>query len=77
MIEAIVRNNLKEEKKEGELTYSEDDILAEFNTFFFAGMETTSAYLVMMIYLVIQHPEVEKKVREEIKEVMTDDDYSF
>ena len=31
----------------------------------------------MMIYLVIQHPDVEKKVREEIKEVMTDDDYSF
>ena len=31
----------------------------------------------MMIYLVAQHPEVEKKVREEIKEHMVEDDYSF
>ena len=63
LIEAIVRNNLKEDKKEGELTYSESDILAEFNTFFFAGVESTSAYLLMMIYLIAQRPEVEKKVR--------------
>ena len=58
-----MRNSLKEDKKEGELTYSEEDIITEFNTFFFAGVETTSAYLVMMIYLIVQHPEVEKKVR--------------
>ena len=77
MIEAIVRNNLKEEKKEGELTYSEEDILDEFNTFFAGGVETTSSYMAMMIYLVVQHLEVEKKVREEIKEHMAEDDYSY
>ena len=31
----------------------------------------------MMIYLTVQHPEVEKKVREEIEEYMKDDDYSY
>ena len=63
MIEAIVRNNLKEDKKEGELTYSEEDILDEFNTFFTGGVETSSSYMAMIIYLVVQHPEVERKVR--------------
>ena len=31
----------------------------------------------MMIYLIAQHPEVEKKVRQEIEEYMKDDDYSY
>ena len=30
-----------------------------------------------MIYLIAQHPEIEKKVRQEIKEHMKDDDYSY
>ena len=31
----------------------------------------------MMIYLIAQHPEVEKKVREEVDRLMKEDDYSF
>ena len=31
----------------------------------------------MMIYLIAQHPEVEKKVREEIEQFMGNDDYSY
>ena len=57
LIEAIVRNSLKE-KKEGELVYTEQDIFDEFSTFFMAGVDTTSNYLVMMIYLLAQHTEV-------------------
>lgn len=40
-------------------------------------METTSHYVTMMIYLIAQHPEVEKKVREEIKEFMSTNNYSY
>ena len=41
-----------------------------------AGVDTTSNYLAMMIYLTVQHPEVEEKVRAEIAEHMKADDYS-
>ena len=46
------------EKKEGELVYTDQDILDEFSTFFVAGVDTTSNFLTMMIYLIAQHPEV-------------------
>ena len=55
LIEAIVRNNLKE-KKEGGFFYESVDILNEFQTFFGAGIETSSHYLSMTIYLIAEHP---------------------
>ena len=76
LIEAITMNSMKE-KKEGELTYTPEDILGEFTNFFIAGVDTTSNFLVMMIYLIAQHPEVEEKVRKEIAEYMKEDDYSY
>ena len=51
--------------------------MADFNTFFLAGVDTTTYYTTMMIYLIVQHPEVERKVREEIDKVMKEDDYSY
>ena len=63
--------------QEGEKTYTNEDIFDEFATFLFAGTDTTSNYLTMMIYLVYQHPEVEKKVREEIDQYMKVDDFSY
>ena len=57
--------------------YSEEDIIKEFSNFFMAGTDTTSNYLQGMIYLIAQHPEVEKKLRKEINERMTEEDYSF
>ena len=76
MIEAIVMNSLKE-KKGDELVYDDQSIFDEFRSFFFAGTDTTSNYLATMIYLVVKHPEVEKKVRAEIEEFMKEDDYSY
>ena len=54
-----------------------ESIFAEFTTFFLAGTDTTSHYLEMMIYLIAQNPQVEKKVREEVNRFMKADDYSF
>ena len=65
------------EAKEGEKIYTNKDIFDEFSTFFFAGTDKTSNYLTMMIYLVYQHPEVEKKVRQEIDEHMKEDDFGY
>ena len=61
-IEAITKNSMKE-KKEGELVYTPEDMLNEFTTFFVAGVDTTSNFLVTMIYLIAQNPKVEEKVR--------------
>ena len=55
LIDAITRNSLKE-AKEGELAYINEDIFDEFSTFFAAGVDTTSNYLLMMIYLIYQNP---------------------
>ena len=55
LIEAITNNSMKQ-IKEDEQVYSPEDILNEFTTFFVAGVDTTSNFLVMMIYLIAKHP---------------------
>ena len=65
------------EKREGEWAYGSESILAELNIFFFAGVDTTSSYLTMTLYLLCQHPEVEEKVREEINTYMKDKEFSY
>ena len=62
LIEAIIRTSLKKKGKRKRI-YNYESIFDEFNTFFLAGFDTVSNYLIMMIYLVAQHPEVESKVR--------------
>ena len=62
LLEAIVRDSLQD--RESKKVYDEESIFDEFNTFFVAGVETTSNYLAMTIYLLAQHPEVEQKVRQ-------------
>ena len=74
LIEAIVRESLKEN---GETVYDDESIFDEFSTFFFAGVDTTSNYLAMTIYLLAQHPEKLKKVRKEIERHMEEDDFSY
>ena len=76
LIEAVYRNSLKE-KKGNKLLYNEQSIFDEFRTFFFAGVDTTSAYLATMIFLIARDPEIERKVRAEIEEYMQTDDYSY
>ena len=42
-----------------------------------AGVDTSSNYLAMTIYLLAQYPEQEKKVRAEIEHYTQKDDYSY
>ena len=74
MIEAIVRESLKEK---GETVYDDESIFDEFSTFFFAGVDTTSNYLAMTIYLLAQHLNKLEKVRQEIEQHMKEDDFSY
>ena len=72
IIEALIKDRINSEEQ-----YTEDEIVKEFSNFFMAGTDTTSNYVQGMIYLIAQHPEVERKVRKEISDFMENEDYSF
>ena len=55
LIEAIIRNSLGE-KRNNDIIYDSENILNEFGNMFVAGADTTSSFLTMMIYLIVQHP---------------------
>ncbi|CAI5447823.1 unnamed protein product [Caenorhabditis angaria] len=50
-----------------------EDIQAEVDTFMFEGHDTTSTGLMWALHLIGNHPEVMRKMQEEIDEVMGDD----
>ncbi|KAL1739497.1 cytochrome P450, partial [Schizophyllum fasciatum] len=45
----------------------EDEVLAQMSTLIFAGMDTTSTALSRILYLLAEHPEVQDRLREEIR----------
>lgn len=51
-------------------TMSDRQVRDEIFTFFFAGHETTALSLTWALYLISQHPEVEQRLLEEIKQVL-------
>ena len=42
--------------------------------FFFAGFDTTSTTLSIVVHALVHHPEVQEKVRKEIEEVIGDEE---
>ena len=54
--------------------YSEDDLINEFITFLIAGTDSTAHLLMMMIYLLHDHPEIQKKLRAEIDQFISSKD---
>ena len=44
--------------------YDYTELIEEFCTFYTAGTDTTAHLLTMMIYYILQHPHVEKRLRE-------------
>jgi len=55
-------------------TLSDEDIYSQCVTFFFAGHDTSGHTFAWCCYLIGQHPEVEKKVLEEVDTVLKDKD---
>lgn len=59
IIEALVIDQIlgeESESQEKEKYYSEEEIFEEFCTFFVAGTDTTSHYLLMTIYMIAKNP---------------------
>ena len=75
IIEALYQANSLSRDVSNKETYSLSDVTDEFLTFYAAGSDTTSNYLRMMIYIISTHPEVERKLREEVaKYIKSDED---
>lgn len=64
LIEAI----LVESEKEG--TFSNQEIKGNLLTLLIAGEDTTANSLIWMIYLLTQHPDKQKKIREEVDKIL-------
>lgn len=58
-------------------TMSDTLIRDEMMTFLFAGHETTATALTFTWYLLAQHPEVERKLAEEVEDVLDDEHATF
>ena len=58
--------------------YTDKEIVEELQTFILAATETTAHYLNMMVYLAAKHPQVEKRLREQVDSVIkSDKDITF
>ncbi|GJJ11716.1 hypothetical protein Clacol_005953 [Clathrus columnatus] len=64
LMSVLVRANLSENP---ETKLSNEEVISQLTTFFFAGHETTSSTLVWVLYELSRHPEYQTKVRDEIK----------
>ncbi|CAH1251097.1 CYP4V2 [Branchiostoma lanceolatum] len=59
----------------GEAKLTNEDIQEEVDNFMFAGHDTTAAAASFATFLIGSHPEVQKKVHEELDRVMSDPDH--
>lgn len=56
------------EKGDKDAIMTDDILVAQAGVFFFAGFETSSSTMEFMFYFLAKHPDVQKKVREEIQQ---------
>lgn len=59
-------HSLIEHHLDSPLEFTEEDIREEVNTFMFAGHDTTAIALTMAIWLIGLHPQVQKRLQEEL-----------
>lgn len=57
----------KQGSEEGKITFNE--MCAQSFIFFFAGFETSSTAMSFALYLLAKHPEIQQKVREEVRRI--------
>ena len=68
----LINDLLAAEDEESKVRLSEEEIKDQVLTIFLAGHETTALALSWGWYLLDQHPEIERKIRQEIAEVLGD-----
>lgn len=57
-----------------QFSYSDDDLVDEFQTFLLAGTDTTTHFFTMMVYYLGKYSEVHKKLREHINAIIKFDE---
>jgi cholesterol 24-hydroxylase len=57
-----------------EFSYSDTELIDEFQTFLIAGTDTTTRFFTMIIYSLGNYPEIHKRVREEINAIIKSDE---
>ncbi|KAG9008464.1 hypothetical protein FRB90_008857 [Tulasnella sp. 427] len=72
MLSLLIKSNLSNTDPEQQIT--DEDIMDQINTFFFAGSDTTSLALTWTILLLCEKPLYQKRLREEILSVYTPPD---
>lgn len=60
----------KENASEKEFRFSDDALVAQVATFFSAGFETSSQTMTFIMYELAKHPEVQNRLRNEIRTVL-------
>lgn len=56
-----------------EFSYTDAELIDEFQTFLIAGTDTTTRFFSVIIYFIGNHPEVQKKLREQVNEIIHSD----
>ncbi|GJJ12932.1 hypothetical protein Clacol_007179 [Clathrus columnatus] len=64
LLSALIRANLRQNSRE---SLTDEEVLSQMNAFTIAGHDTTSSMLQWVFYELSLHPEVQAKIREEIK----------
>ncbi|GJJ11014.1 hypothetical protein Clacol_005243 [Clathrus columnatus] len=68
LMSVLVRANLSEDPK---TKLTNEEVISQLTTFFFAGHETTASSLNWALYELSRHPEYQTKLRDEIKALRT------
>jgi len=58
---------LEHQENNGTDSFTDKEIVDEYVSFFFAGMDTTGHLVTLVVYLLHQHPEILSKVKEEVQ----------
>lgn len=63
--------------KKKNVLLTDDEIIGNAYVFLLAGYETTATALAFIFYLLVQHPEIQEKLYDEISSNLTDDNWSY
>lgn len=57
-----------------QFSYSDHEVVDEFQTFLIAGTDPVTHFFTMMVYYLGKYPEIHKKLRDQVNSVIKSDD---
>ncbi|KAG5884527.1 hypothetical protein JTB14_029060 [Gonioctena quinquepunctata] len=67
--------NLRKNNKVDEVHMDDEKMVAQAITFFIAGFETTSATISFSLYELAKHPEIQKRLRDEVTPIFDENEF--